>query len=66
MCRQDEYPMPHDVQIQRRGRARRKSKRSARKDAGRKSRLDVRRLQLKTAPAVVWDEREKRRKSPPD
>ena len=31
-----------------------KSTRSARKDAGRKSRLDLRRLQLKTTPAVVW------------
>src|ERR1700675_1268331 len=35
------------------GQAWRKSKRSARKDTGRKSRLDIRKLQLKTAPAVV-------------
>jgi len=35
-----------------------RSIRSARKDAGRKSRLDIRRLQLKAAPAVVWDEEE--------
>ena len=43
-----------------------RSIRSARKDAGRKSRLDIRRLQLKAAPAVVWDEREKAKKAPPD
>ena len=57
MCRQDEYPMPHDG-----AGARRKSKRRARKDTGRKSRLDLRRLQLKAAPAVVWawPRREKR------
>ena len=47
--------MPHCGQVRGVSRgAEGKSIRSARKDAGRKSRLDIRRLQLRTAPAVVW------------
>jgi len=64
LCREDEYPIPHEVQIRRRD-----SEEEVKKERPERRRaevaLDVRRLQLETAPAVVWDEREKRRKSPP-